>query len=97
MPFLGPEMVKSETHVHKITNVPAFHMALGHNDFVGGKSLTRVVEGVKNLNFLIWHSHHSVPFQGPKKFLFLQDPHLPMALVVDLHASKSLRSAPFAT
>ncbi len=33
----------TETHVHKITNVPVFYMALGFNDFDAGKSITRVI------------------------------------------------------
>jgi hypothetical protein len=32
---------KTETHVHKIINVPVFYMALGFNDFDAGKSITR--------------------------------------------------------
>jgi hypothetical protein len=45
--FLDPEMATGETHVHKITchghitiNVPVVYMALGLNDFDGGKSIT---------------------------------------------------------
>jgi hypothetical protein len=38
--FLGLEMATSETHVHKNTNGPVFYMALGPNDFYGGKSVT---------------------------------------------------------
>jgi hypothetical protein len=33
----------TETHVHKITNVPFFYMELGLNDFGAGKSITRVI------------------------------------------------------
>ncbi len=33
----------TETYLHKITNVPAFYMALGLNDFDGGKSITRAI------------------------------------------------------
>jgi hypothetical protein len=29
-----------KTHAHKITNVPAFYMALEHKDFDQGKSIT---------------------------------------------------------
>jgi hypothetical protein len=32
--------VGPETHVHKITNVPVFYMALGLYDFGAGKSIT---------------------------------------------------------
>jgi hypothetical protein len=37
-------MAMSETHVHKISNVPVFYMALGLDDFDGGKSITRPIE-----------------------------------------------------
>jgi hypothetical protein len=40
-----------------------------------------------------WHSLRSLPFQGPKKSRF-KGPPLPMALVMDLPASKSLRTLP---
>ncbi len=44
--FLVPEMATSETHVHKITNVPVLYMALGHNDFGGGgESIHGPLEG----------------------------------------------------
>ena len=33
----------SKTHVHKIINVPVFCVAIGLNDFVGGKSITRAI------------------------------------------------------
>ncbi len=33
----------TETHVHKITNVPVLHMALGLNDFNVGKSITLTI------------------------------------------------------
>jgi hypothetical protein len=39
--ILGPEMA---THLHKITNIPAFYRALGLNDFDGGKSITWAIE-----------------------------------------------------
>jgi hypothetical protein len=32
-----------QTHVHKITNVPVLNMALGLNDFDGGKSITQAI------------------------------------------------------
>ncbi len=38
--FLGNEMA---THVHEITNVPVFYMALGLNDFDWGKSIARSI------------------------------------------------------
>ncbi len=38
--FLGPEMATSETHVHKIINVPVLCMALVLNDFDTGKYIT---------------------------------------------------------
>ncbi len=41
--FLGPEMATSETHVHKIINVPVLSMALGLNDFESGNLITRVI------------------------------------------------------
>jgi hypothetical protein len=41
--FLEPEIATSKTHVHKITNVPVFYMALGLNDFYAGKSITRAI------------------------------------------------------
>jgi hypothetical protein len=34
------------TPVHKVTYVPVFYMALGLNDFDGGKSNTRAIGGV---------------------------------------------------
>ncbi len=37
------------THVHKVTNVPVYYMALGLNDFDGGKSITRVMALVMDL------------------------------------------------
>ncbi len=40
----GPlEWVGPETHVHKITNVHVFYMALGLNDFDAGKFLTQAI------------------------------------------------------
>jgi hypothetical protein len=33
------EYTCSKTHIHKITNVPVFYMALGRNDFDRGKSM----------------------------------------------------------
>ncbi len=41
--FFGPEMPTGETHVHKITKIPVFYMALGRNDFDGGKFITRAI------------------------------------------------------
>ncbi len=38
------EGVSPEIHVHKITNVTVFYMALGLNDFDAGKSITRAIE-----------------------------------------------------
>jgi hypothetical protein len=38
---LGP--VGPETHLHKITNVPVFYMALGLNGFDAGKSITPAI------------------------------------------------------
>jgi hypothetical protein len=39
------------THVYKITNVPVLYMALGLNDFDGGKYITIVsLEGVGPCN-----------------------------------------------
>jgi hypothetical protein len=38
--------VGPETHVHKITNVPVFYMALGLNDFDACKSILDPLEGV---------------------------------------------------
>ncbi len=35
--------VGPETHVHKITNVPVFYMALGLYDFDAGKSITQAI------------------------------------------------------
>ncbi len=34
----------TETHILKITNVPVFYLALGLNDFDGGKSITRPIK-----------------------------------------------------
>jgi hypothetical protein len=39
--FLGPEMATGENHVQKVTIGPVFYIALGLNDFDGGKSITR--------------------------------------------------------
>ncbi len=62
----------AKTHVHKITNVPVFYMALGLNDFDGGESTLGPLEGLghENLNFLgpTWHWLCLLPFQGPKKY-----------------------------
>ncbi len=38
---LGPD--GPETHLHKITNVPVFYMALGLNGFDAGKSITPAI------------------------------------------------------
>jgi hypothetical protein len=37
------EGVGPETHVHKITNVPVFYIALGLHDFDAGKSITQAI------------------------------------------------------
>ncbi len=34
---------ETHVHVHKITKVPVFYMALGLNDFDVGKSITRAI------------------------------------------------------
>ncbi len=39
-----------------------------------------------------WHSLRSLPFQSPKKSRFPGPNPLPLALVMDLHASKTLRT-----
>jgi hypothetical protein len=40
----------TETHVHKITIVPVFYMALGLNDFDAGKSITQATPSNGPLN-----------------------------------------------
>jgi hypothetical protein len=35
--WICPHTQLQHTHVHKITNVPVFYMALGLNDFDGGQ------------------------------------------------------------
>jgi hypothetical protein len=41
--FLYYRIQNTETHVHKITNVPVFFMAPGQNDSDAGKSITRAI------------------------------------------------------
>ncbi len=67
--------LRTKTHVHKITNVLAFYMALGINYFDGGTSITRVIgrDGA-------WKSW---VFWAQKCPWFLA-PTLPMAQVMDL-------------
>ncbi len=50
--FFGPEMATSETHLHKITNIPVFIY-----DFDVGKFITRKGVGPENLDFFgaKWH------------------------------------------
>ncbi len=47
--FLGPDMATSKSHELKITNVrvPVIYMALGLNDFAGGKIITQAIAGIK--------------------------------------------------
>jgi hypothetical protein len=68
MEGMGPE-----THVHKITDVPVFYMALALNDFDAGKSK--------------WHSLRSLLMQGPRKSRCQGSPPL-MTLVVDIACIK---------
>ncbi len=82
-------MQNTETHVHKITNVPVFFipMALGLKWF-WCKSITRAIGrgvGPENLDFLgpKWLSLRSLPFLGPKVSIFKVPP-LPMALLMDV-------------
>jgi hypothetical protein len=67
--FLGPDMVTSETHVHKFTDVPVFLMKLGLIDFDGANPLLGPLKWVgheKSQHF--WAQVAlSLPFQGPNK------------------------------
>jgi hypothetical protein len=65
-------------------------MALGLDDFDGGKFIPQALEGVapENIDFfgLKRQSLRSLPFQAPKSPGFQNSP-LPIALVMDLPAS----------
>jgi hypothetical protein len=71
-------------------------MAIGPNAFDSGKSITLAIGRVGPK----WHSLPSLPFQGPSlnfqgPSLNFQGPPLPMALEMEVPASKLLRSAPY--
>ncbi len=58
------EGVGPETHVHKITNIPVFYMALGLNDYDAGKfisPLLRPLDGMGPHNGYCLHQKHYVP------------------------------------
>jgi hypothetical protein len=67
-----------------------FYMALGLNDFDAGKSITPLLDffGPNDTRFARCHfrAQKSLDFQGPP---------LPMALEMDIPASKSLRLATY--
>ncbi len=78
--FSGPEMSMNETHVHKTTSVPVF--------LYGAWTLCGQIHYKghwKGWAYCHFRAQKSLDFQGPP---------LPLALVMDLPASKSLRSAP---
>jgi hypothetical protein len=54
-------MATSETHGQKVTNVPVFYVALGLNDFDGGKSITRAIARGGALVMDLPHQNHHVP------------------------------------
>jgi hypothetical protein len=71
---------------------PVFYMAIGLDDFDGGKSITQAIaRGPENLDF--WGPNGTVfarcHFRAQKRLDFL------MALVMDLPASKSLCPAQY--
>jgi hypothetical protein len=55
--FLGPEMAATETHVHKMKKITCFYMALGLNDFDGGKSITRAIGRAGPLYWICPHQN----------------------------------------
>ncbi len=56
--FLGSEMATSETHVHKITILSVFHMALGPNDSLE-ISIARLRNGIYKL-LIIEHRNNAL-------------------------------------
>jgi hypothetical protein len=50
-----------ETHVHKITDVAVFYMALGLDDFDGDKSSTQAMGRDGPSNWICPHQNHYVP------------------------------------
>jgi hypothetical protein len=81
-------------NVHKITNVPVFHMAIGLNDVGGGKSINTWAIGRGVLNGSTGTRFTRCHFRAQKSLDF-QRQLLPMAPVMDLPASKSLHSIPY--
>jgi hypothetical protein len=74
-------------HVHEITIVPVFHMAIGLNDVGGCKSINTWAIGRRILNGLTGTRYAHCHFRAQKSLDF-QGQLLPMALVMDLPASK---------
>jgi hypothetical protein len=79
----------TETHVHKITNVPVFSMVLELNDFDVGKSITLAIGwrgGGGGLKISTFWAQIALALlfaiSGPKKSLDFQGSPLPMALVM---------------
>jgi hypothetical protein len=87
----------NSTRVHKTTNVPVVFMVLILNGFEGCNIITLGIlrGGPENLDFFgpKWHSLRWCHFRAQKSLDF-QGPPLPMPLVMMLHPSKQLRTAP---
>ncbi len=53
-------ILNAETHVHKITNVPVFYLALGPNDFDVGKSISQAKGRGGNSKWISPHQNHLI-------------------------------------